>query len=95
MEHSGIPFGPVNNISSTFDHPQVKHRKMIQTVDHPTAGPINLVGLPVKYSETPGSIRLPPPTLGQHTTEVLQELCGYDSKTIEGLIQEGVVRDQS
>ncbi|KAJ3071217.1 hypothetical protein HDU98_005663 [Podochytrium sp. JEL0797] len=70
----GLPCGPVNNISQTFAHPQVLHREMVAEVVHPTAGKINLVGIPVKYSSTKPSIRLPPPLLGQHTEEILTEL---------------------
>ena len=64
---------------------------MVETVDHPTAGPIQLVGVPVKYSRTPGSIRLAPPTLGQHTDSVLKELCGYSEEKIAELRARRVV----
>ncbi|KAJ3083285.1 hypothetical protein HDU99_000082 [Rhizoclosmatium hyalinum] len=86
----GLPCGPVNNISQTFAHPQVIHREMIQEVDHPTAGKIKLVGIPVKYSMTKPSIRLPPPLLAQHTDEILSEL-KYTEKEIAELKQGKVV----
>lgn len=81
LEDTGLPFGPVNNIKETFEHPQVIYRKMIETVDHPTAGKIKLTGLPVKYSKTPPSIRRAPPLLGQHTEEILKELATEDTSS--------------
>lgn len=91
LQDSGIPFGPVNNISQTFSHPQVIHREMIQEVEHPTVGKIKLIGPAVKYSETPTAIRTPPPLLGQHTREVLKDVCEFDQDEIEDLIKKGIV----
>lgn len=64
---------------------------MITEVEHPTCGPIKLVSPPVKFSDTQPSIREPPPTLGQHTTEVLTELLGMKSDEIEILKSDGVI----
>ena len=61
--NASIPSGPVNNMQSLFSDPQVLHRGMLAEVPHPTIGSLRLAGIPVKYSETPGSIRLPPPRL--------------------------------
>ncbi|KAI8813850.1 putative l-carnitine dehydratase/alpha-methylacyl-CoA racemase [Cladochytrium replicatum] len=93
LEPLGIPFAPVNNIAQTFEHPQVIHRQMIQTVSHPTVGDIKLVGPPVKYSDTPPSIRLPPPTLGQHTESILEGLLNYRKGDIERFKRDGIIRD--
>jgi formyl-CoA transferase len=87
----GIPCGRVNTMDRVFNHPQIKPRNMVVEVKHPTADKIKLVGIPVKYSETPGSIRLPPPLLGQHTQEILSDLLGYPEKEIDALRQEGIV----
>ncbi|KAI9332739.1 CoA-transferase family III domain-containing protein [Zopfochytrium polystomum] len=91
LSAAGIPSGPVNNISQTFEHPQVKHRNMIREVDHPTAGKIRTVGIPVKFSESKPTIRLPPPLLGQHTDEVLSSLLGYSDAQIAELRREKAI----
>ncbi len=87
----GIACGRVNTMDRVFDHPQIKPRNMVVEVKHPTADKIKLVGIPVKYSETQGSIRLPPPLLGQHTQEILSGPLGYSEEEIDALRQEGVV----
>ncbi|KAG2173972.1 hypothetical protein INT44_000086, partial [Umbelopsis vinacea] len=91
LNGSGIPFAPINNIEQTFHHPQVLARDMVQEVEHPRAGKIKVVGIPVKYSESKPSIRLPPPVLGQHTTEILESVLGYKQTKISELRAEGVV----
>ncbi len=64
---------------------------MVVEIDHPTCGPIKLVNTPVKYSEATPSIRSPPPTLGQHTDEVLRDLLGLSELEIQDLRNGGVV----
>lgn len=64
---------------------------MVTEVDHPSCGPMKLVSPPVKYSDSKPSIRTPPPTLGQHTQEVLAEVLGMSSSEIESLKSDGVV----
>ena len=63
---------------------------MIERLTHPAAGPITVLGVPVKLSATPGAVRTPPPALGQHTTAVLEEL-GLMPAEIEALRADGVV----
>lgn len=87
----GIPCGRVNTMDKVFAHPQIEPREMVVEIDHPTSGKIKVVGIPVKYSETMGSIRIPPPLLGQHTDEVLSGLLGYSREEIDTLRQEKVV----
>jgi crotonobetainyl-CoA:carnitine CoA-transferase CaiB-like acyl-CoA transferase len=68
----GIPGGAINTIDSVVEHPQLQAREAIVEVEHPMAGTVSMVGVPVKLSETPGRVRTPAPLLGQHTDEVLQ-----------------------
>eukprot|EP00158_Paraphelidium_tribonemae_P005464 Partr_v1_DN27357_c0_g1_i2_m46357 putative caib baif family len=92
LKGTGIPNGPVNNIASTFAHPQVSHRDMVVTMQHPTVGEIKLAGIPVGYSDTPPTIRLCPPTHGQHTRQVLADLLRYDNETIGRLAADSIIK---
>lgn len=65
--------GPVNDYAEVFADPQVLHNEMVVEVDH-HAGPLRVGGVPVRLSETPGAVLRPPPSLGQHTEEILREL---------------------
>jgi crotonobetainyl-CoA:carnitine CoA-transferase CaiB-like acyl-CoA transferase len=88
---AGLPTGPINAVDQVFRDPQVLHRGMVQEIDHPTAGLVKLVGIPVKFTATPGEIRLPPPLLGQHTEEVLTGLLGLTASEIAALRTDGVI----
>ncbi|MFX0540938.1 CaiB/BaiF CoA transferase family protein [Roseovarius sp. S4756] len=90
MEQADLPAGPVNDILQMHDDPQARARDMIVSVDHPKAGKIDTIGHPVKFSQTPASVRHPAPLLGQHTREVLSEL-GCDDTRIEALIRSEAV----
>jgi crotonobetainyl-CoA:carnitine CoA-transferase CaiB-like acyl-CoA transferase len=81
---------PVNSVSQALSDPQVLARDMILETDHPTEGKIKQIGVPVKFSETPGEIRLPPPDHGEHTAEILRGL-GYDNDQIEKMEEEGII----
>lgn len=80
-----VPCAPVQTIDQVFAAPQVLHRKMLEEVDHPTAGKIKLAGIPVKFSGTPASMRLAPPLLGQHNEEVLTSWLGMNPGEIAEL----------
>jgi crotonobetainyl-CoA:carnitine CoA-transferase CaiB-like acyl-CoA transferase len=88
----GVPCGPVNDIGQVFADPQVQARGMQIAMPHPLAGKgtVDLIGNPLKLSETPVSYRRPPPTLGQHTDEVLREL-GLDDAELAMLRVEGAI----
>lgn len=81
---------PVYDYAELFADAQVKHNGIVAEQHHPVAGPIKVIGIPVKLSETPGDVGAAAPLLGEHTREILQEL-GYDDTTIERLCQDDVV----
>lgn len=87
---ANIPAGPINDIPAALKDPQAQHRQMVQEVDHPTAGQIKLLGPVAKLSHTPTQIHSAPPTLGQHTDEVLIEL-GYDESQIKTWRTAGII----
>lgn len=91
FEGRGMPYAAVNDILTTLTHEHTQARNMVVEVDHSECGPIKLVNSPVKYSDTKPKIRSPPPTLGQHTDEVLQGI-GLGKKEIEALRERRVVR---
>ena len=90
LEAAGVPAGPIYDLEQVYDDPQVRSREMIVETDHPVAGRVSNIGIPVKLSETPGRFRSPAPTLGQHTDEVLRQLGRSDDEIAE-LRSEGVV----
>lgn len=81
---------PVQSFDDLMNDPQVAHNELIQTVKHPVAGDVKVVGVPMRFSETPGTIRRGPPGVGEHTDEVLAAL-GYGASAIADLRQEGVI----
>jgi crotonobetainyl-CoA:carnitine CoA-transferase CaiB-like acyl-CoA transferase len=91
LEAAGVPAGPINDIAQTFDHPQVKHRKMKVDLPHPQAGSVPSVANPIKFSATPIEYRSAPPMLGQHTTDILSTLGGLSDTEIAALKDKGIV----
>ena len=89
----GVPAGPVNTIADAFAEPQAEERGMKISMPHPLAGSgsIDLIGNPVKFSETPATYRKPPPVLGEHTDEVLEEMLGLDEGERKKLRSDGIV----
>jgi crotonobetainyl-CoA:carnitine CoA-transferase CaiB-like acyl-CoA transferase len=71
LETAGIPAGPVLHYDEVFTDPHILARDMVVRTDHPVTGPFHTLGVTVKLSDTPGSVRLPAPRLGEHTGEVL------------------------
>lgn len=87
---AGVPCGSVRNVEEVLADPQLAAREMIVRLHHAAAGEISVLGIPPKLSDTPGSVRLPPPRLGEHTDTVLGEL-GYSGGEISRLRAAGVV----
>ena len=93
LEKIQVPCGPVNTIREVFDDPQVQHRGMEILMPHHLSenGKVSLIGNPVKMSETPVNYRNAPPTLGQHTDEILEEILGMDENERRVLAMKKVV----
>jgi crotonobetainyl-CoA:carnitine CoA-transferase CaiB-like acyl-CoA transferase len=91
LEECGVPAGPVLDIAQMHADPQAIAREMIVETEHPTAGPVKAIGLPIKFSETPGGVHRPAPLFGEHTREVLRE-CGYSDAEIETLAAQGAIQ---
>jgi formyl-CoA transferase/CoA:oxalate CoA-transferase len=88
---AGVPCGSVRDIGEALADPQLAARDMIVELEHPTIGALQALGLPIKLSDTPGSLRTAPPTLGQHTDSVLQRDLGLTREAIADLRAQGVV----
>jgi len=91
LEQVGVPAGPVLNIAQMHADPQALAREMIVETRHPTAGPTKAIGLPIKFSETPGGVRRPAPLMGEHNREVLRE-CGYTEPEIDEMARQGAIQ---
>ena len=89
---AGVPAAPVQDLVQVFRDPQVLHREMLVRMEHPTiSGGVPMTGIPIKLSDTPGTLRRHPPLPGEHTREVLREH-GYDDAAIAALESSGIVR---
>jgi crotonobetainyl-CoA:carnitine CoA-transferase CaiB-like acyl-CoA transferase len=91
LEKSGVPCGPINDISQVFDDPQIQSRNTKIIMDHALAEGIPLVANPIRYSETDIEYKTPPPTLGQHSNEILTEMIAYSQEEIEVLKKKKVI----
>jgi crotonobetainyl-CoA:carnitine CoA-transferase CaiB-like acyl-CoA transferase len=84
LDAAGVPCGPINSIADLAADPQALAREMVVELEHPRAGRTRALGLPIKLSATPGGVRRPAPTFGQHTREVLGEF-GFSTAEIAAL----------
>ena len=91
LEKAGVPCGPIYDMAQVYSDPHVQARDMAVELEHPIAGKIRNIGVPVKLSETPGSIRMPAPALGQHTDEVLSQF-GYSHDEVAQFRESGAVK---
>ena len=90
MEIAKVPAGPVNDILQMHLDPQVMARDMVIELEHTTAGKVQALGHPVKFSRTPTKVACAAPTLGQHTQQVLSQM-GYTPMEIKEFIQSKAV----
>jgi crotonobetainyl-CoA:carnitine CoA-transferase CaiB-like acyl-CoA transferase len=90
LESANVPCGPINTMPQVYEDPQVRHRGMKVQLQHPS-GPISLLASPLRFSHTPVTYDVPPPLLGQHTQQVLQDVLGMDAAQVQGLRDRGAV----
>ena len=90
LQEFNVPCGPINDLADVFSDPQLLHRKMFVEMAHPTLGSIKQTGIPIKFSLTPGGLDRHPPLLGEHNSELLQEL-GYSDADIERLARQEII----
>jgi len=91
LEKANVPCGPINNMKEVFENPQVIARNLQINVPHPTVGDMKLLASPMKLSKTPTEVRMAPPTLGQHTNEILHDRLNLDDEAITQLRKQGVI----
>jgi crotonobetainyl-CoA:carnitine CoA-transferase CaiB-like acyl-CoA transferase len=90
LDKAGVPCAPVNTLDRVLQDPQTAAREMVVNVPHPLIPDLKLLGIPIKFSDTPGDIRLPPPLKGQHSAVILQEL-GYNEADIKAFRERQVI----
>ena len=90
MDQAGVPCSPVNTLDTVLSLPQVLHREMVVDIPREDLPDLRLPGVAIKLSDTPGSVRMPPPRLGEHADEILAEL-GYDTERIAELREQKII----
>ncbi|HTE16129.1 MAG TPA: CoA transferase, partial [Burkholderiales bacterium] len=88
---AGVPCGRINSVAQALSAPHTAAREMVRTVKHPTAGDVKVLGMPYRFSDTPPTIRRAPPTLGQHTEQVLGDELGLSAERIAELRQQKII----
>ncbi len=91
LDALGVPCGPINTIDKVVNHPQILAREMIAKVSHDITGSVEVPGVPIKLSETPGQVTTPAPALGEHTAKILTGLLAKSPETVDRLERKGVV----
>jgi crotonobetainyl-CoA:carnitine CoA-transferase CaiB-like acyl-CoA transferase len=91
LDAVGIPAGPINDVAEALASPQTAAREMVVDIEHPLVGLVKMLGLPIKFDGTPASIRRHPPTLGEHTAEVLEQIARLTPAEIDDLRSRRVV----
>src|SRR5436305_10672860 len=90
LEQAGVPCGPVNDMLQALADPQTIAREMVVEVAHSSVGTVKTIGLPVKFSETPGKVHSGAPLYGQHTEAILRA-CGFEADEIVALQNDGAI----
>ena len=90
LEEAGVPCGPVNDMLQALADPQTIAREMVVEVEHSTLGSVKTIGLPIKFSQTPGKVRSGAPLYGEHTNAILAAY-GFDADEIAALRKEGAI----
>ncbi len=90
MSDVGIPAGPINTVGEILEDPQIHAREMVVALTHPEYGPLRLLGIPIKLSDTPGTVEMAPPRFGEHNREVLFKL-GYSEADMARFAESGVI----
>ena len=91
LEAAGVPCGPINDLDEVFDNEQVVARGLQVDLPHPSGGTVKLVRNPINMSVTPPQASMHPPTLGEHTDELLRSVLGYDEERIAALRAQAVI----
>src|SRR5712692_4659450 len=91
LKAAGIPCGKINSVAEALDDPQTAAPSIIETIEHSTLGALKMLGIPFKFSDTACSVRRPPPTLGQHSDEILAGELGLDATVIAQMRREKVI----
>ncbi|MGI9286963.1 MAG: CaiB/BaiF CoA transferase family protein [Pseudomonadales bacterium] len=91
LEAAGVPCGPINSIDQVFNDPQLRQRGMRLTLQHSTAGAVDLAGSPMHFSRTPAEASKAPPLLGEDTEIVLAEVLGYSDEKLQALKTDGSI----
>lgn len=92
MNKAGVPAGPIHTMPEVFSDPQVLHCQLVEEIQHPLLGALKMVGSPLQFDAQKGqSIKRPPPLLGEHTHEIMQEF-GWSADQIKTLEERGVVK---
>lgn len=91
LEEIGVPCGPINSIDKVVNHAQIRAREMITEVMHNITGTVEIPGIPIKLSDTPGNVDTPAPNLGEHTTEVLTSVLNMTENEVAQLKRDNVI----
>ena len=91
LDRAGVPVGPIQTVDQALSDPQVVARGMVAELQHPTAGPLRVVGCPIRLTRTPATVRTAPPMLGQHTDDILAGL-GFSGTRIASMREAGAIQ---